>query len=164
LKFTLLSTALCSLLVALAFRIPGAFVWVLGKNYSDLRGVIGWAIVAGSVNYVAGLMWIMNRARKWIFWSGAWIEVILVLSIQTWFLAYVGVRTTWHAVLFMLSSSFCYLGAHGYVSVLGFLTEPRATAAEVLSTINSSLITAETSEQLIATETLENETIAPASE
>jgi membrane glycosyltransferase len=71
-------------------------------------------------------MWIMNRSRKWLFWSGTILEVVLLLTVQILFIAFVGVHTTQQAVLFTFASSFCYFVAHGYVGIYGFLKGPRA--------------------------------------
>ena len=63
----------------------------------------------------------MNRARKWVFWSGSILEVVLLLAVQIAFFVLVGVRTTQEAVFLALASSGCYLVAHGYVSIRGFI-------------------------------------------
>ncbi|GAC1356067.1 MAG: hypothetical protein NVSMB3_01970 [Acidobacteriaceae bacterium] len=122
----LLAALACAPVVLLAFAYPQAFLWLLGSKYAGLRGDIGWLVLASCLNYLAGLMWIMNRARKWLFWSGTAVEIVLLLATQTAFVAYVGVRTVREAVLFTFASSLCYLIAHGYVSVYGFVRGPRA--------------------------------------
>ncbi len=106
--------------VLLAFWHPGTFLWLLGPKYADLRNNIGWLILASCINYLAGVMWIMNRARKWLFWSGSAMEIGLLLGTQIAFVAFVGVRTVHEAVEFTFVSSFCPLIAHAYVSVMGF--------------------------------------------
>lgn len=125
LKFLFLAAAACSPIVLVAFIWPEAFLWLLGSKYVEIRNLLGWVILAGCLNYLAGLMWIMNRARKWIFWSGTFLEIVLLLILQTTYVICVGIRTTREAIFLTLCMSFCYLIAHGYVSVYGFLKGPR---------------------------------------
>jgi hypothetical protein len=82
-------------------------------------------VLASCLNYLAGLMWVMNRARKWIFWSGTILEVVLLLVLQTAYAICIGIRTTREAVFLTFAMSFCYLIAHGYVSIYGFIKGPR---------------------------------------
>lgn len=106
-------------LTFLAFLEPGVFLWLLGPNYRGLRGLIGWVILTACINYLAGLLWIMNRSRKWIFWRGTLLEISLIFAIQIAFLVLVGVRTTREAVFFNFASSFCYIITHGYIALYG---------------------------------------------
>lgn len=112
--------------VLFAFAAPAPFLWLLGGNYKGLGSSVGWVVLAACINHLAGLMWIMNRSRKWLFWSGTILEVVLLLTVQILFIAFVGVHTTQQAVLFTFASSFCYFVAHGYVGIYGFLKGPRA--------------------------------------
>jgi O-antigen/teichoic acid export membrane protein len=118
------------ILTSVAFFEPIIFLWVLGPKYADLRGLIGWVIFAVSINYVAGLIWIMNRSRKWIFWRGTIAEIALLLTVQFGFVALVGVHNTKQAVMFNFASSFCYVAAHVYVAIHGFSQEKKAASAE----------------------------------
>ena len=120
LSFTFITSVICIPIVLAAFSLPKLFLWLLGGNYAGLSRSVGWVVLAACVNHVAGLMWIMNRARKWLFWSGTILEIVLLLVVQAAFLALVGVQTTRHAVLFGVASSFCYIVAHGYVGIYGF--------------------------------------------
>jgi O-antigen/teichoic acid export membrane protein len=117
----LIAAAACLPLVLVAFWQPQVFLWVLGTKYGGLNAVMGWYILSACINFVAGVIWIMNRARKWVFWSGSLLEVILLLGVQIGFLAWIGVRTTREAVMFGLASSVCLLIAHSYVTVHGFI-------------------------------------------
>jgi O-antigen/teichoic acid export membrane protein len=112
-------------LVAFAFSYPQAILWLLGSKYSDLRDMVGWLVLATCLNQLAALMYIMNRARKWVFWSGTALEIVLLLGVQIVFIATVGVRTAREAVELSLASSVCYLIAHGYTGIYGFLTGAR---------------------------------------
>jgi O-antigen/teichoic acid export membrane protein len=107
-------------LVIFSFLEPNIFLWLLGPNYRDLRSLIGWVVLTACINYEAGLLWIMNRSRKWVFWRGTLLEIALVLVVQIGFLVFVGVRTTRNAVFFSFASSFCYLITHGYIAIYGY--------------------------------------------
>lgn len=128
--FTALALVACAPVVFLAFRWPQVFLWLLGPKYSGLADVLGWLIAASCLNYVASLLWIMNRARKWVFWSGTMLEIVLLLGLQIGFVLLVGMRTTRDAVWLTFLSSFCYLIAHGYVTAYGFARGPRSLSRE----------------------------------
>lgn len=128
LGFVALTTTFCIPLVLFAFTFPAPFLWLLGGNYQNLGSSIGWVVLTACINQIAGLMWIMNRSRKWLFWSGSILEIVLLLGVQVAFITLVGVRTTQQAVFFAFASSFCYIAAHGYVGILGFLKGPRITS------------------------------------
>jgi O-antigen/teichoic acid export membrane protein len=103
-----------------AFLAPGVYLWILGPKYEDLRSLIGWVVLTACINYVAGLTWIMNRSRKWVFWRGTAAEISALAVVQVGFLMIFGVRTTRAAVFFNFASSFCYVFAHSYVALYGF--------------------------------------------
>lgn len=120
-----LACVACAPIVVAAFRWPIVFLWILGPKYSNLAGVLGWLITSACLNYVASLIWIMNRARKWVFWSGTVLEIALLLIVQVAFVVHVGMQTARNAVVLALCSSFCYLIAHGYGAIYGFARGPR---------------------------------------
>ncbi len=115
----------CVVLTLTAFAAPGIFLWPLGSKYLQLRSLIGWVVLTACVNYIAGLIWTMNRSRKWLFWRGTIAEISLLAIVQIGFVALFGVRSTKDAVMFNFASSFCYLAAHGYVATHGFLKGER---------------------------------------
>lgn len=120
--FLLLVLALlgCTALTVLSFAAPGIFLWPLGKQYASLRNLIGWVVMTACINYIAGLIWIMNRSRKWIFWRGSIAEIGLVVMVQLVFAAIFGVQNTWHAVMFNFVTSLAYVAAHTYIAQYGF--------------------------------------------
>jgi O-antigen/teichoic acid export membrane protein len=120
--FLLIAIVACSPLVVVAFLWPGAYLLILGAKYESVRALMGWYVFSAYMNFISGLIWVMNRARKWVFWSGSILEIVLLLVAQIFFLTLVGVRTTHQAVFFAVVCSFCYLVAHGYVAIRGFLT------------------------------------------
>ena len=120
----LLATLCCLPLIYLAFHHPRFYLWILGAKYANLGDQIGWLILAACINFLAGLLWIMNRARKWLFWSGTGLEIALLLVVQIAFVSNFGVRDVHQAVMFTFASSFCPAVAHAYVTFVGFRQEP----------------------------------------
>jgi O-antigen/teichoic acid export membrane protein len=106
--------------VCAAFAWPQVFLLIIGPKYADLRDLLGWVILAASINYVASLIWLMNRSRKWLFWSGSFVEIGLLVVVQIAFLVLVGIKNTREAVFLTLVASVCVLLAHIYVCILGF--------------------------------------------
>jgi O-antigen/teichoic acid export membrane protein len=103
-----------------AFEWPQVFLLLIGPKYANLRDVLGWVILAATINYIAGLIWMMNRARQWVFWSGSLLEIGLLVAIQIAFVLLIGVRNTRDAVFLTVDASVCVLIAHIYVSIVGF--------------------------------------------
>jgi O-antigen/teichoic acid export membrane protein len=125
LRFLLVGLACSVSVVIVAFVFPILFLWLIGRKYYDLRDLVGWVVLTGCINYLAGLVWIMNRARRWLFWSGTILEIGLTVAIQIAYIVTVGVHSTRGAVLFSLATSLSLLIAHGFVGVYGFLGGPR---------------------------------------
>jgi hypothetical protein len=121
----------CTVLVLFSFAAPFVILWLLGPKYSELRGLIGWVVLTACINYIAGLIWIMNRSRKWVFWRGTIAEIALLLVVQIGFVAIFGVRNTRSAIMFNFASSFCYVIAHSYIAVYGFLRSRKNVAPEI---------------------------------
>jgi O-antigen/teichoic acid export membrane protein len=119
-------------LVFLAFRFPGIYLWLIGPKYAGVRDLLGWYVLSAALNCVSTAAWVMNRARKWVFWSGSILEVVLVLAVQVVVLATVGVKNTRQAVFLGCLMSVCYLIAHGYVAVIGFHKGPPAQQTNVV--------------------------------
>ena len=120
--FLMLTGLACVVLtpvVFAAFTWPQAFLLLIGPKYGTLRDLLGWVILAATINYIAGLIWMMNRARTWVFWSGSFLEIGLLIAVQLAFLVLVGVKNTRDAVFLTLAASICVLIAHIYVSVYG---------------------------------------------
>lgn len=121
----LLSSAAGALIVAFSFVYPEPFVWLIGPRYRHLSSDIGWVVLTGCFSYAANLIWIMNRARRWIFWRGTVLEVVAMLTVDVCFIAFAGVRDTRHAVLFTLASSISALCTHSYIGYFGFMNGER---------------------------------------
>ena len=124
----------CMPIVLLGFLEPGPMLWLLGSKYEGLRDVVGWAMLTGSINYLSTLIWIMNRARKWVFWSGTILEIGLTLLVQVIFIMVHGVRTTHDAVFFSLLSALGPFFTHIYVMIYG-MSQSGPQPVEALSSL-----------------------------
>lgn len=129
LRLILLASACCAPVIWFAFAFPQIILALLGPRYRGLGALVGWLVLASCINYLASLVWIMNRARKWIFWNGTIFEVGLLIVVQVAYILLVGLHTTRQAVLFTFASSFCYVAAHAYNGIYGFLKGPRLPPA-----------------------------------
>ncbi len=65
----------------------------------------------------------MNRSRRWVFWRGTVLEIVLTLASQVMFLAVHGVHTAADAVFFSLISCAGPLTTHTYIAVYGLARE-----------------------------------------
>jgi O-antigen/teichoic acid export membrane protein len=120
LQLILLACVFCLPIVIFAFAFPAPFLWLIGPKYSSLGHIIGWVVLTGCFNYAANLIWIMNRARRWIFWRGTILEIIMMLLVDVSFVVFFGVRDTRHAIFFTLASSVSAICTHTYIGVYGF--------------------------------------------
>jgi len=68
---------------------------------------------------VANVVWVMNRARRWMFWRGSLLEIACLFVFQATYVVIFGVRTTTTAALFMLAGGAAHLVTHVYVMIYG---------------------------------------------
>ncbi len=109
----------CAPIVSVAFLAPHTVLWLLGSKYRGLEAVVGWAVLAGALNYIQVLLWIMNRSRKWVFWRGTALEIGLSLAVEALYLSLHGVRTTADAISFSLVCTAGPLVTHAYITWFG---------------------------------------------
>jgi hypothetical protein len=124
----LLACGLSLAVVPLAFLFPAPFIWLIGPKYSGLGNIVGFVVLTACFNYLANLIWVMNRARKWIFWRGTILEIVAMFSVDVCFVAFIGVRNTRQAILFTLASSISAVSTHAYIGIYGFLKHRRNTS------------------------------------
>jgi hypothetical protein len=122
-----LAALFCCVVIPLSFHFSRPILWLLGPQYRDLASEVGWMVSASTVFYLAGVIWIMNRSRRWLFWSGTAMEIGLTIVAEAVFAVTRGVSTTHDAILVSLISSITVLIAHSYVGVYGFMRGPRQT-------------------------------------
>jgi len=121
----------CAATAILSFRFPYPLVWLLGPQYRDLTHEIGWIVTGSSIFYLAGVIWIINRSRKWLFWSGTAMEIGLTVFAESAFAFARGVSTTHNAILISVVAAISVLIAHGFVSVCGFTRGSRKVERQI---------------------------------
>ena len=94
------ASSLAIVLAALGFLFPVPFLWLLGKKYSYLQSEVGWIVSGACVNYVAGVLWVMNSARKWLFWWYTNMYIACVLLTQVICISIMRLNTT-HSVIIL---------------------------------------------------------------
>jgi O-antigen/teichoic acid export membrane protein len=135
LQLILFASGFCLSVVVLAFAFPAPFVWLIGPKYRNLSDIVGWVVLTACLNYTANLIWIMNRARRWIFWRGTIVEISAMLLVDTCFVAFVGVRDTRQAILFTLASSVSAVCTHSYIGAYGFFKGERSKSEDPSGTL-----------------------------
>jgi O-antigen/teichoic acid export membrane protein len=104
----------------LAAFFPGIFLLLLGESYVGLREPVFWTVLGSSMSSFAGVIWVMSRARKWIFWRGSFLEIILLFGLQALFVATVGVDSTLEAAQLMVMAGVAHVLVHSYIAWHGF--------------------------------------------
>lgn len=121
-RYILIALGGCTLalLVTLgAFAFPGPLLWLLGHSYRNLRLDVGWVVAASCVGYVAGLLWVMNAARKFLYWWYTWAYIGIVLVSQIVCVTFMDLSSTRHVIYFMLIGNAATLLAHVAGGVYG---------------------------------------------
>jgi len=114
-------------LIALgAFLFPKPLLWLLGPKYQALGGYVVWIVGIACVNYVAGVLFTINSARKWRFWWYACLEIPLILIAQIVAVLLVPVGTLKGAIAFSLMTNAGWLLTHLTVGLYGlFINQQR---------------------------------------
>lgn len=119
--------AIATALSFLGFLFPQPLLWILGRNYQHLRVEIGWMVSVECINYVAGVMWTMHSARKWVYLWGSFLSINLLLSTQTICLLLMDLSTTINVIYFSLFTALSGLLFHTINAVFGFIYGPSAS-------------------------------------
>ena len=68
--------------VAMAWLLPGPFLWLLGAQYAGMENESLWVVAAVCVSQLSTVLWTLNSSKAWIrFQSRAFIPVILIAQI-----------------------------------------------------------------------------------
>lgn len=112
--FQILSGAVvvASFLSLLGFLFPEPFLWLLGKKFQGLRLEVSLSIVAACLYYVAGVIFTMNSARKWVFWWSTVFEISLLIVIDVLCVRFVDLNTTLGLIKFSVITGFTFLVVH----------------------------------------------------
>ncbi len=125
--FAALTAALCfsGLFVSFSIIWPSPLLWILGRNYQDLKTELAWTIVSGCTSYFMTLTWTVISARRLIYWSSTFLNISLIVAAQVAFIVLVGVPTTLRAVQFGFVSALASLIAQEINLAYGLKRGPR---------------------------------------
>lgn len=104
----------------LAALFPEMFLVLLGESYAGLREPVFWTVLGSSMSSFAGVIWVMSRARRWIFWRGSFLEIFLLFGLQALFVATIGVHSTLEAAQLMVMAGAAHILVHSYIAWHGF--------------------------------------------
>ena len=122
----------CSVVIAgsiSAFSVvfPQPLLWVLGSKYGNLQKEIGWIVSGACVSYVAGVLWVMNSARKWLFWWYTNLYVFSVLLTQIICVVTMRLTTTHSVIILSFITSVVILATHITGGVYGLTRQNLAS-------------------------------------
>jgi O-antigen/teichoic acid export membrane protein len=127
--FVALAGAVAISVLSVGFSIiwPGALLWILGKNYQDLKIELAWTIASSCTSYLMALTWTVISARRLIYWSSTFLNIGLILAAQVGFIVVVGVSTTLRAVQFGFVSALASFLAQCINLTYGLKRGPRVS-------------------------------------
>ena len=120
---TLLGTAIA----LTAFIFPQPLLWILGHKYEHLDLELGWMMAGACLGYIGSTMWTIHAARKWIYWWGSLLYIVLVSSLQAVFIAFWDLSTTLSVLYLNLATNLVILAVHAVTALVSFMRENRAT-------------------------------------
>ncbi len=101
------------------FLFPQPLLWLLGPKYQTLGAYVVWIVGIACLNYIAGVLFTINSARKWRFWWYACLEIPLILIAQTAAVLLIPVGTIKGAITFSLMTNAGWLLTHLTVGLYG---------------------------------------------
>lgn len=114
-------------LVVLTHWLPEPLLWLLGPKYAHLRNELFWTMLAASTSYLAGVIWTIHSARKWIFWWGGFVYIATLTVVQVLFVVFVPLNTTRNVLIFGVTTGLAVLLIHLPTAIVGFTTASDAT-------------------------------------
>jgi hypothetical protein len=120
-----LVAAACCALSALAWFEPGIFLWLLGPKYSEYRYEVFLAVASGAIRYFSSVLWVINSARKFIYYWNNMATIILTILVQAVFLWKTDMGSVRSVLLFNVVSAVASLGVNILCVFYGFWKGPR---------------------------------------
>ncbi len=111
---------IASMISIIGFAFPQPLLWLLGSKYQNLGTEVGWVVAGSCLSYVAGVMWTMHSARKWIYWWVSFAYIGIVLITQVGCLILMDLSTTLGVIYFSLISTLAVMVIHIANGVFGF--------------------------------------------
>jgi O-antigen/teichoic acid export membrane protein len=127
-RYPLIVAGAVSLTVLLAlgsYFFPGAALWIIGSKYANLRTAFTWSICAWGLNYLAGLLWLMHAARKWVYWWHTLLNCALLTVTQVFGVWCLDLSTTVGIFKFSFLTAATELVVHIIGGLYGYWDEGR---------------------------------------
>jgi O-antigen/teichoic acid export membrane protein len=119
------AAALGAILTTAAFVFPTPFLLLLGHSYRSLRIETGWYILGGSVGAVAGVLYAITTARRFVWWLPILVTLPLGLAVEVAAAILIHLNTPLHVGYFnVVSASFAVVWG-GVAFVYGARRGPR---------------------------------------
>ena len=132
--YTLCVVGAVALLVGASAKLcPGAYLLLLGANYSNLTLQVQLVVYASAIGYFAGAMWAIAIARKWIFWWSGSLQVILLILIQLVCVMLLPLNTSEGVLRMNIYTGLGALTVQIFHVIQGFSVYARAEAAETVA-------------------------------
>ena len=120
-----------------SFLFPMSFLWLLGQKYNYLQAEVGWIVSGACVSYVAGVLWVMNSARKWLFWWYTNLYIISVLLTQIFCVSTMKLNTTHSVIVMSFITAVIVLCTHFVGGVHGLVKQNAALSCSASATKSS---------------------------
>jgi hypothetical protein len=125
-----LSAAAGALCTGIAFARPSWFLFLLGPSYAGISSVVGWYMLASAVAFLAGVVYLINLARRFVWMGGTLMTVALVLATQIACAATLNLGDLLDLQYFALATALASLVAQGAMLRLGLTRGVRSAADE----------------------------------
>jgi O-antigen/teichoic acid export membrane protein len=124
--------AVALLTAASAKLCPGAYLLLLGANYSNMTAQVRLVVYASAIGYFAGAMWSIAVARKWIFWWSGSMQVILLTLIQLVCVLFLPLNSSEGVLKMNVYTALGALTVQVFHVIQGFSTHAKAGALEAM--------------------------------
>ena len=127
----ILAAAAGAVLAAAAFAVPSWFLFLLGPAYADLTTMVGWFMLASAISFLAGVIYLINLARKFVRMRETLMAVALVLATQVVCAATLDLGDLLDLQYFALATAVASLVSQAAMLRLGLARAERQTGGEV---------------------------------
>jgi O-antigen/teichoic acid export membrane protein len=112
-----------------AFLFPQIFLWILGPHYENLRFEVGLIVLASSIRYVSGFMFVIHSSRRFVYWWNNLTNIILTLTVQAVLVWKLDLSTVRSVLYLNIASALVSLLIACACGVYGFLRGPQKMEA-----------------------------------
>ena len=111
--------------VAFATSFPEAFLWLLGHKYSHLRTELVLTVAGSAISYFSGVIWIINFARRFVFWWASWLNIVVIVLVQVFFIWRADLSSVQTVLILNCVSGLASLCVNALSGIYGFARGPR---------------------------------------